>query len=244
MSRLILYGTYARGRLNRTNVAEEVEKARIMLGLTELGWGRENHSFMQVWATQFQPGGTLEHLRSWCEHQRLSASPAMAHRLLEVGFGADVVDLARLIRCPALIVHAEHDAMVPLHEGRLLANLIPDSRFVQLDSENHMPLEDEPSWLRFVEEAQRFLGEPDIVIGGRNGLPLGELTPREHAVLEAIAEGQDNTEIAASLGLSEKTVRNHITRVFDKIGVEHRYEAIVRAREAGLGQNSRLTGVR
>ena len=40
----------------------------------------------------------------------------------------------------------------------------------------------------------------------------------------------------ASLGLSEKTVRNHITRVFDKIGVEHRYQAIVRARDAGLGR--------
>ena len=51
-------------------------------------------------------------------------------------------------------------------------------------------------------------------------------------------------EIAASLGLSEKTVRNHITRVFDKIGVEHRYEAIVRAREAGLGMNSKLTSPR
>jgi DNA-binding CsgD family transcriptional regulator len=51
-------------------------------------------------------------------------------------------------------------------------------------------------------------------------------------------------EIAAVLGLSEKTVRNHITRVFDKIGVEHRCEAIVRAREADLGMNSKLTGAR
>ena len=162
----------------------------------------------------------------------------MAHRLLEVGFGVNVVDLARQVSCPALIVHAQHDAMVPLHEGRLLASLIPDSRFVQLDSENHMPLEDEPSWVRFVDEAQRFLAEPDIIVNGRSGLQLGELTPRERAVLEGIAAGQNNVEIAASLGLSEKTVRNHITRVFDKIAVEHRYEAIVRAREAGLGRCS------
>ena len=54
----------------------------------------------------------------------------------------------------------------------------------------------------------------------------------------------DNSEIAATLVLSEKTVRNHITRVFDKIGVAHRYEAIVLARDAGLGLNSRLTKVR
>ena len=71
-------------------------------------------------------------------------------------------------------------------------------------------------------------------------MPLDELTPRERAVLEGIAEGLDNAEIAGSLRLSEKTVRNHITRVFDKICVEHRYQAIVLAREAGLGRAGRL----
>jgi DNA-binding NarL/FixJ family response regulator len=81
----------------------------------------------------------------------------------------------------------------------------------------------------------------DLPATGRNALPLDKLTPRERAVLEGIVEGLDNSEIAASLELSEKTVRNHITRVFDKIGVEHRYQAIVRAREAGLGMKSRLT---
>jgi DNA-binding Lrp family transcriptional regulator len=54
-------------------------------------------------------------------------------------------------------------------------------------------------------------------------------------VLEAIAKGLDNAEIARLLRLSEKTVRNHITRIFDKIRVKHRYQAIVMAREAGLG---------
>src|SRR5882672_8806745 len=77
------------------------------------------------------------------------------------------------------------------------------------------------------------LASPGVANG--NTLPLGELTSRERAVLEAIAEGLDNAEIAASLRLSEKTVRNYVTRLFDKIHVKHRYEAIVRARDAGLG---------
>jgi DNA-binding NarL/FixJ family response regulator len=64
--------------------------------------------------------------------------------------------------------------------------------------------------------------------------------PRERAVLECIARGLDNGEIAAALQLSEKTVRNHVTRVFDKIGAQHRYQAIVLARDAGLGHLSRL----
>ena len=130
--------------------------------------------------------------------------------------------------------------MVPIDEGRLLASLIPNCRFVQLDSENHMPLPDEPAWPRLRGELRKFLAEPDAGVAvNRNSLSLDGLTPRERAVLEGIAQGMGNSEIAVWLGLAEKTVRNHITRVFDKIRVEHRYQAIVRARDAGLGMNSR-----
>ena len=61
----------------------------------------------------------------------------------------------------------------------------------------------------------------------------------EAQILDHIAQGLDNAQIAARLDLSEKTVRNHITSVFDKIGVESRAQAIVLARERGLGQRSR-----
>jgi DNA-binding CsgD family transcriptional regulator len=136
-----------------------------------------------------------------------------------------------------LVVHPERDAVVPLEQGRLLASLVPDARFVQLDSENHMPLADEPAWPRLLAQVQGFLSEPGGERAeGRKTLPLDELTARERSVLEGIAEGLNNAEIAAVLRLSEKTVRNHITRVFDKICVEHRYQAIVLAREAGLGR--------
>ena len=60
-------------------------------------------------------------------------------------------------------------------------------------------------------------------------------------ILERIAQGLDNTQIAAQLALSEKTVRNHITRIFDKLQVENRSRAIVLAREAGLGENRALS---
>ena len=237
VSRLVLYGTYALGRLRWSELPNEVEKARVLLDLTRLGWAQENHAFQQVWASHFQPGGTLDHLRSWCDQQRKATSGDTAVRLLQIGWNVDVRSAARKIKCPVLIMHPERDAVVPIEQGRLLASLIPDSRFVQLDSENHMPLADEPAWPRLLAELRSFLAEPD---GARptdpKRLPLDELTPRERAVLEGIAEGLDNSQIAASLRLSEKTVRNHITRVFDKICVEHRYQAIVLAREAGLGR--------
>lgn len=64
---------------------------------------------------------------------------------------------------------------------------------------------------------------------------LPELTTREREVLDLIARGRPNAEIARRLFLSPKTVRNHITSVFAKLRVADRAEAIVRAREAGLG---------
>jgi len=236
VSHLVLYGTYARGRMCRTETPAEAKRGSILGDLTRLGWGQENHAFVQIWSSLFQPGGTPEHSRSWCDQMRAAASAETAIRLFQIASRTDVRDIAPKVRCPALIVHSERDGVVPIEEGRLLASLIPDSRFVQLDSENHMPLPDEPAWPQLVAEVRRFLAEPSsAVAAGGKSLSLGELTPRERAVLEAIAKGLDNAEIARLLRLSEKTVRNHITRVFDKIRVKHRYQAIVMAREAGLG---------
>jgi DNA-binding NarL/FixJ family response regulator len=63
-----------------------------------------------------------------------------------------------------------------------------------------------------------------------------ELTAREREVLELIAAGRSNSEIAQVLSLSGKTVRNHVSTIFGKLRVADRAQAIVRAREAGLGQ--------
>jgi DNA-binding NarL/FixJ family response regulator len=62
-----------------------------------------------------------------------------------------------------------------------------------------------------------------------------ELTAREHEVLDLIAAGRSNADIAARLVLSHKTVRNHVSNIFTKLRVADRATAIVRARQAGLG---------
>ena len=63
-----------------------------------------------------------------------------------------------------------------------------------------------------------------------------ELTEREREILSLIAEGRNNNEIAQRLVLSGKTIRNNITNIFSKLQVADRAQAIVRAREAGLGK--------
>ena len=66
-----------------------------------------------------------------------------------------------------------------------------------------------------------------------------ELTEREHEILELIARHETNPEIAKRLHLSPKTVRNHVSNIFTKLQVADRAQAIIRARESGLGQQAR-----
>jgi DNA-binding NarL/FixJ family response regulator len=65
--------------------------------------------------------------------------------------------------------------------------------------------------------------------------PFPQLTDREREILELIAQGRNNQFIAQKLGVSSKTVRNHVSNIFTKLLVADRAEAIVRARDAGLG---------
>jgi DNA-binding NarL/FixJ family response regulator len=78
---------------------------------------------------------------------------------------------------------------------------------------------------------QHFANEPTTPAPA----PFSELTPRELEVLELIAQGLTNSAIAEKLVLSPKTVRNQVSTIFSKLQVANRAEAIVRAREAGLG---------
>ncbi|MGD8398329.1 MAG: response regulator transcription factor [Anaerolineae bacterium] len=64
---------------------------------------------------------------------------------------------------------------------------------------------------------------------------LADLTDREHEVLTLIARGESNADIARTLTISIKTVRNHVSNIFSKLQVADRAQAVIRAREAGLG---------
>lgn len=64
--------------------------------------------------------------------------------------------------------------------------------------------------------------------------PFPQLTIREHEILALIARGTNNRSIATRLGITDKTVRNHVSTIFSKLHVADRGQAIVKAREAGL----------
>jgi pimeloyl-ACP methyl ester carboxylesterase/DNA-binding CsgD family transcriptional regulator len=234
VSHLILHGGYARGKLKRNITDRQREEAETMTKLAELGWGRENPAFRQFFTTQYIPGGTAEQHRWFNELERVSTSAVNAARFMRVFNDIDVVDLLPKVTCPTLVLHSGRDARVPFDEGRLMASLIPGARFVPLESENHLLLETEPAWRRWVEEVRAFLPA-----AARTVDPVfAALTARERDLLELIAQGRDNAQVAAHLGLSEKTVRNHVTSIFAKLEVENRPQAIVLARNAGFGMRT------
>jgi pimeloyl-ACP methyl ester carboxylesterase/DNA-binding CsgD family transcriptional regulator len=232
VERLVLYGAYARGVLVRGLGAAQREELDATVKMIEIGWGRENPAFRQLFTLLFLPDGTPEEIDSFNRLQQVSATPMGASRMVRGYAGIDVQAQAVLVRCPTLVMHAHGDERIPFDEGRLVASLIPGARFVPLSSRNHVTLAHEPAWQTLVDELRAFL-EPAPPPGA--AIAFSALTLRERELLELIAEGRDNDDIARRLQLSNKTVRNHITRIFSKMQVTTRAQAIVRAREAGMG---------
>jgi pimeloyl-ACP methyl ester carboxylesterase/DNA-binding CsgD family transcriptional regulator len=234
VSHLILYGAFARGRLKRDPSPQDIDEANTMLKLVEIGWGRDNPAFRQVYTTLFIPESKPEQYRWFSEMQRLSTTPENAVGLIR-GFDAmDVTDQMPEVRSPTLVLHARNDGRVPFAEGHLVASSIPDAEFVPLESRNHILLEHQPAWRQFFDEVARFIGD-HRTIGDASEIDFLDLTVREREVLDLIARGLDNTQIATQLSVGTKTVRNHINSIFSKLGTPNRALAIVRAREAGLG---------
>ena len=230
VSALVLVGAYARGALRRAASDLERLEADTLVNLIRVGWGRDNDAFRQVFTNQYLPEGTAEQHRWWNDLERISASPEGAARTLAAFHDADVTEAAAGLRVPTLVVHSRRDARVPFDEGRRLAALIPGARFLALESANHVLLEVEPAFAVFVEALYEFLGATAASPGaGTTSASLTPLTSAEAAVLELLARGLDNHAIARQLGKSEKTVRNQVSTIFDKLGVRTRAEAIVHA---------------
>lgn len=237
VSHLILYGGYARGQFNRGLSPEQTMEAETLINVIRTGWGQENPAFRQLFTTLLIPEGTEEQKEWLNELARISASPENAATMERAFYHIDVSDLAKDISTPTLVLHARQDAGIPFEESRILATLIPNARLITLDSKNHILLEEEPAWERFLAEVRNFIGSGGEEAEAENAQEIfPELTPRECEVLDLIARGLTNDEIADRLYISPKTVRNHNTRIFSKLQVNSRAKAIVLAREAGLGK--------
>jgi pimeloyl-ACP methyl ester carboxylesterase len=158
VSHLILYGAFARGWAKIGLPQHKLEGMQALTKLTEIGWGRSNPAYRQIFTSLFVPEATTEYMHSFNDLQRMSTSPEIAAKfLVEIG-NIDVLDLLPKVRVPTLVLHARNDKMVTFELGRQVAASIPGTRFVPLESKNHILLENEPAWLQFLAEIRRFVG--------------------------------------------------------------------------------------
>jgi pimeloyl-ACP methyl ester carboxylesterase/DNA-binding CsgD family transcriptional regulator len=229
VARLVLYGGYARGAYLR-GTPETQATYRAMIELARAAWGSDNETFRQVFTSRFIPGGSREQLHWFNELCLRTTSGPIAARLLEARASVDIEPLLGQVQVPTLVLHARDDGVVPLAEGHRLASGIPGAEIVELDSRNHILLADEPAWRRFQEAVLGFMRP-----GQGGGAPVFDaLSDRERQVLTLMGQGLGNADIAERLKISEKTVRNHASNIFDKLGVWSRAQAIVFARDRGF----------
>lgn len=229
VSHLIIYGGYSRGHAHRGD-PEAMREFQAIVELTELGWGRPDPIYRRLFTKRFLPEGTEEQMGWFDKHCSTTTNPKMAAQLLRGRFDINVTDLLSSIKVPTLVVHATGDRVAPFECGQEIAAGIPGAEFVQLESNNHILREDEPAWERFKEVVLEFTGAQP----GKHQRTFASLSERETEILAQIVAGKTNQEIGDILFISEKTVRNQITRIFEKLGVKTRAQAMVRAIEQGF----------
>jgi pimeloyl-ACP methyl ester carboxylesterase len=235
VTRLVLQEAHTHGRLAGNPSPERVIEAQARLKVIELGWPNDTPAYGQFFTALHVPDASAGTARAYDELLRQVTSPQNGVRLLKTFWEADVSQIVPQVRCPTLVLHSRHDSVIPFDEGRKVAALIAGARFVPLDSRNHLLLPSEPAWPQFTTVLDEFLG------GSAEASALffyDELTPREREILDVLARGFDNGQIAARLKISEKTIRNHVSTIFSKLGVTSRAQAVALARDAGLGQRT------
>ena len=154
--RIVLLGGYAQGWRARAD-NEEISRREAMLTLTELGWGKDNPAYRQMFTNLYVPGGSAKQMDWFNELQRRSTSPKNAVRLMRSLAGIDVTKLLPMVKHPTLVLHAKGDQVIPFAQGELLSGNIPGAKFVPLDSDNHILIDSEPAFTRFIEEMRDFL---------------------------------------------------------------------------------------
>ncbi|MBI5257876.1 MAG: alpha/beta fold hydrolase [Burkholderiales bacterium] len=226
VSHLVLLGGYLCGLLHLNPSPQALAYHEAQVQLMALGWGRDDPAVQQFFTTTMIPDATPEQARALNEQQRLSCDGARAAAILRARVALDVRALAPQVRVPTLVLHSRGDRVVALERGRELAAAIPGAQFAELPTRNHIPLPGDEGFEPLCDAVTTFV---------RGSAPGPALTPRERELAALVAQGLDNAQLAAQLGVADKTVRNALSALYAKLGVDGRPQAIARIRDTGLG---------
>lgn len=160
VSAMVLHGGYAAGwRATTDYPPDEVARRDASIELVRHGWGANTPAYRQMFTLTFIPGGTAEEIEWFNELERRTVSPEGAARFMEAFAEIDVRDELRRVEAPTLVLHSDGDQRIDPEVGQDLAAEIPDARYVLLESPNHLILEHEPAFPRWMAEIRRFLEE-------------------------------------------------------------------------------------
>lgn len=225
VSRLVLLGGYLHGALHRCSTAQDRDYLEAQWRLVELGWGRDDPAVREFFTSRFVPAAPPAVREGLNEQQRRSCDGPRAAQIMRARAALDVRALAPHVSVPTLVLHCEGDRVMPVTLGHEIAAAIPGARFESLPTDNHVPLGHEPAFARFCEAVVGF-------VAGAGEAP--RLTPRERELAALVAQGLDNAQIAVRLGVADKTVRNALSTLYAKLGVDGRARAVARSRDLGL----------
>ncbi len=182
---------------------------------------RANEEAFQVW---------------WSKMLRQAATPGSVKDVMEALRDMDVRPVLPHVNVPTLVLHRTGDPAVPLAGGRFLAQYLPNCHFVELSGQDHW------WWIGDAEailhEVERFLDEADSATSREDdemtSVLVESLTEREMDVLQLLAVGYTNQQIADELVLTLGTVKTYTSRIYGKLSVANRTQAITIARKQGL----------
>ena len=204
VKRLVIYGAST----HMVPPETEAEKTEMQLRLMAIipGWGKDTPEFRQLWTMQFMPGGSPELIEWFNDMQRRSAAATTVTAFLGALVRIDVREEARQIKCPTLVVHCRGDRATKFEQGREIASLIPNARFVSIDSDNHFPLPDDPATARIAQAVEDFLAEGDAP-----SEPVAASAPSAGLVTILFTDMEDSTALTQRLGDAgaQELVRRH-----------------------------------
>lgn len=203
--RMVLYGGWVSGAdISPPSVREHV------LGLVESHWGLGSDVLTEI----FAPDARATMREEFGRYQRACSTAAMARALLAMSYELDVSDLLAQVRAPTLVVHRAHDRAAPVEQAAALAGGISGAQLTVLPGRSHLPYAGDADAV--VATVRRFLG----LHVSRRGVRT--LTARQSQVAALISEGCTNRELAARLGIDERSAEGHVERIRLRLGFRSR----------------------
>jgi DNA-binding CsgD family transcriptional regulator len=205
VSHLVLYGTRAGALLDH---AAWSAMRDLMLADRELS--------RRAMAAVALEGASAEDIEAFTRLSLAAASTEVAIALQDAAMAHDFRSVLDQIRVPTLVIQRRDDPFVSSEEARWMATRIPGATLEILDGAAHVHV---------VGDSGAIADRVNAFTSGGPGRKSAQLTQRECEVLELVADGCTNAEVAERLVLSVRTVERHLLNSYTKLGVRGRAEA-------------------